>query len=956
MKRFPLCNALRVLAVCLLTGLVGGLSLAPLPAAAQSSAEARSELLGRAMEARLQGDFAQANSLLEELIRLDPGNTAVQTLFEKNKTDLERSQSGQPTVLGQAPDVGGPSTGGVQASDSSIEGLLNRATSVVADAEAAAEQALEDAEQLAEAEQFAAAGNVLRGALVNIPASPGTTDVREELIDMLGDVSEAQIVMALESNDPGAADLVLADYVQVAGNDDFSRDARAAIRGHRNNPFNYGLEDLAPEFAARQARVEQALVEGRARYLMGDLVGARSDFNLASKLDPNNVEAKAFLVRIAEDLADASYNDRVRTREELLEAVNKGWTPPGIYTRQEGPGDAEEVGIIRQVREQLANTLIPFVRFTDVPLDRAMETLAEASTRYSPITDEQGNRLGLNIVLFARGRPIPNVSVTLNQQESLDTILELVTSTVEWEYTIGGDGVIRVQPAAGGSGAGGRLRTEFYDITAQMLIRMGVDTGTGGGGGGGGGVFDPFAAGGGGGDPFGGSGGGGDQNAQRGEQIRTFFENAGVDFQGTTGARLAFTGNQIIVTHSAQAHEQIRDILRRFVTIEMVEIESKFIEVEEGVLEELGFNWNVNNGANNVYRTFDGPSVVSEGSDIAGLPTPVGNIRSLSSAFATASSTLGNGNVTQTTFDTATVFDPVTGIASTNTTSVTDNTPIINQAPTFPGALNLAADTISSANVFGVVDDWNVNLVITALEQQAGTDLMSAPRLTVLSGKTAEIVVAQELRYPESYGDIEAEVSQAGGGTLLGGGGTSVAITAGTPQDFTTRRIGVEMNVQPQVEGGDRISLRIEPTVTEFEGFVEYGGQSIAISGTTTVTVPSGFFQPIFSVRQIRTEVTIFDGATVIMGGLTREEVSRVEDKVPILGDIPGLGRLFRSEGESSLKTNLMIFVTARLISPGGAPLNEDTEVRNQVFKPSTILTPGGPITRTLDLGGSSGE
>jgi general secretion pathway protein D len=54
------------------------------------------------------------------------------------------------------------------------------------------------------------------------------------------------------------------------------------------------------------------------------------------------------------------------------------------------------------------------------------------------------------------------------------------------------------------------------------------------------------------------------------------------------------------------------------------------------------------------------------------------------------------------------------------------------------------------------------------------------------------------------------------------------------------------MRVTPIVEADDRISLRLEPSVTEFEGFVEYGGSSVAGSGNSTVTVPSGFFQPIF--------------------------------------------------------------------------------------------------------------
>ena len=91
--------------------------------------------------------------------------------------------------------------------------------------------------------------------------------------------------------------------------------------------------------------------------------------------------------------------------------------------------------------------------------------------------------------------------------------------------------------------------------------------------------------------------------------------------------------------------------------------------------------------------------------------------------------------------------------------------------------------------------------------------------------------------------------------------------------------------------------------------------------------MPSGFYQPIFSVRDISTKVTIWDGATLVMGGLTREEVKKVHDKVPILGDLPLLGRLFRSTGQSAQKRNLVIFVTARLVNPGGGPKRTSSRI-----------------------------
>ena len=140
--------------------------------------------------------------------------------------------------------------------------------------------------------------------------------------------------------------------------------------------------------------------------------------------------------------------------------------------------------------------------------------------------------------------------------------------------------------------------------------------------------------------------------------------------------------------------------------------------------------------------------------------------------------------------------------------------------------------------------------------------------------------------------------------------------------------------------------MDLNPKVTEFEGFVEYGGQSIAIAGNppTTVTIPSGFYQPIFGVRELTTKVTIWDGATIVMGGLTREDVRKANDKVPVLGNVPVLGRLFRSRGESAQKRNLLVFVTANLVSPGGSLRKQPVAgvSTGSLYQNPTIVTPAG--------------
>jgi general secretion pathway protein D len=210
--------------------------------------------------------------------------------------------------------------------------------------------------------------------------------------------------------------------------------------------------------------------------------------------------------------------------------------------------------------------------------------------------------------------------------------------------------------------------------------------------------------------------------------------------------------------------------------------------------------------------------------------------------------------------------------------------------------------------------------------------------------------VAQLLRYPQAYGDIQSNVGQGGGGNggVLGAAQTSVAITAGTPQDFTVQEVGVTLEVTPTVAADDSIALNLKPKVTEFEGFVEYGGTSVALTGGVTVTVPSGFFQPIFSTREVTTDVTVFDGATVVIGGLTREEVKTIDDKVPVLGSLPLIGAAFRSSGKSVAKRSLMVFVTANLVSPGGATLrsNHPGMRAGATFSNPTLISPGGAVYR----------
>jgi general secretion pathway protein D len=553
---------------------------------------------------------------------------------------------------------------------------------------------------------------------------------------------------------------------------------------------------------------------------------------------------------------------RQTTKKELLNGVAENWKipePNAMAAEKISPKDLYENTLFDRVN----SIFIPQIRFTDTPLPYVIEALTNAAEKNDTAADESSR--GVNFVLLGSNGSPKELTVTLNLKNiSLYQLIDLVAKSVSYKFDITKDAVIFYKYNM----ADDIMETQFFSISRGTLIRL---TGAQG--------INHHAH---------GNRGTAETIADEERGIKEFFQRAGINFSDIPGSNLAFDGSQIIVTNTCRNLKKISNILKKYSEIKQVEIETKFLEVQQGVLDELGVRWQLGDN----HKTFFQTGQTSGTSNLD-------NLRSLTQAFSSTNFSKGDGKI-------VTIGPPVEQIS------------IPNAAPGLPGQINLGAATVPLGNITGVLNKFQCNMLIQALEQHAGSDLMSAPRLTVLSGKTAEIVVAMELRYPQKYGDMHSEVGIGTSGVGLNGTSAGVTITAGTPQDFTARNIGVEMSVTPIVENDGSISLQLEPKVTEFEGFVEYGGMSIATNSQATISVPSGFYQPIFSTREIHTEVNIFDGATVVMGGLTREEVKEVHDKVPILGNLPLLGRLFQSKSETTQKRNLLIFVTAHTISPFG--------------------------------------
>jgi general secretion pathway protein D len=357
-----------------------------------------------------------------------------------------------------------------------------------------------------------------------------------------------------------------------------------------------------------------------------------------------------------------------------------------------------------------------------------------------------------------------------------------------------------------------------------------------------------------------------------------------------------------------------------------VEIESKFIEITQNNLKELGFDW--------LLGKFN-----------------IGN-----SGTAGSGGSSGTGaRVSQSNFPfPVTGQDPVTAGNRSGNFAISANA---IDALLFP---TMGASAVAPAifGLAGTMTDPQFQVVVRALNQKKGVDLLSAPRLTTKSGQRAVIEIVREFRYPTQF--QPPQIPQTVGSTNgTGGGAAAIPVTPTTPTAFETRNTGVTLEVEPVVgPDGITIDLNLVPQVVEFEGFINYGSPILAPASTSafpftingvlnliTSTTPASVItenvinQPIFSSRKVTTSVSVWDGQTVVLGGLIREDVQKTEDKTPIIGDIPIVGRLFRTNVDQHIKRNLIIFVTARLVNPAGQPVNvaEEEEEKEDLIQPPTL-------------------
>ncbi len=547
-------------------------------------------------------------------------------------------------------------------------------------------------------------------------------------------------------------------------------------------------------------------------------------------------------------------------RAHMLENVQSSWStseaekaPPGSAAKPDGSAEDEKQAEI--LRNRLAAIRIPEIAFQDAGIQPVVQELSAMFRKFDPECK------GVNLVVFgASETALPTVTFSGTDLSALQ-ILDIVTQMSGMKYEIGSD---RVGLMPVNYELSQQIVSAEFDVIPSVGGKMAAHTG-----------------------------------GKTGEamDMRSFFST--VPFPPGTSAQYNQEFRVLLVRNAPKNIETVSKLLDRYnrKTLEersrQVEIETKFIEVSQGALDELGFDWIIGTPGENI------------SSDTLTMP---GGQTLFTDSLRTGQDALGRS------------VDA--GGRATSFNSYANAT----TDPAGTGMIGTAGELL----VQKVKGNLKIDLLIRALERTAGSDLLSAPKILTKSGETASIHVGEVHWFPSAY-DVKIE---------------RYAPPSLVPLDYLEERTGVMLKVTPELDPENgTINMKLSPEIRELAGFdeqhvstiwPEYGNESLDMNSDTPAnnnlidfltlreesrTVNADRLiarRPVFKTRKVDTTVTIEDGSTIAMGGLIKEQLETFKDSVPLLGKIPLLGRLFRSEGERNVKRNLLIFVTANQVDASG--------------------------------------
>lgn len=746
---------------------------------------------------------------------------------------------------------------------------------------------------------YETAANLFSQVLSTLPETPSTSELRNLAKQGFARAATKQAEVLIENGQYHEARNLIQHVLspEIAPR---SKEA-LALQQELNNPDRYEPA-LTPEHTANVDKVSQLIRLADSYANIGNYDQAIVQYQEVLRIDKYNSTARRGMERVEQKKSQYLSTARDHYRSKALAQVDQQWEADVPRLDISNLFGAVSIPGVTSKRDSIVSKLniirLPRVDLQGTTLEEVVEFLRIRSRELDP------DKKGIDFILRAPSATLSSpISLTL-ADVPLQEVLRYATEASGTVYNID-DFAVTISSISDQTNA---LITKTYRVPPVFMQ---------------GAVQNDSAAS----DPFGGGSTPGSSLAVQRLGAREYLEQRGVLFpEGATATYNASTG--LLFIRNTASNVTLVDNLVEAVAGQIpkqVEVTIKMIEVTDTRLTELGFDW---------------------------LMSPF-NIPGSSRVFGSGATS----NLTEA--DVAAIWPDGTPIGGASLTgglrgaAGLEAAQSINSLLSGVNTVNPNARTPGTFALTGVFTDPQFQFIIRSLNQQKGVDVMAAPSVVTRSGQRANVTISREFPYPTEFDPPQIPQNltttiPSGNGNTSSGASDFAPITPSTPTTFEKRDVGIVLEVEPLISGDNStIEVSLTPSSTQFEGFIDYGediqNSTPGIAGTRNFyTVTNDILQPIFSTNKINTAVTIYDGATIVLGGVMQEKVSNIHDKVPFLGDIPVIGRTFQSKAQKTEKKNMIFFVTVKIIDPAGKRINQpaEPEPTPELTAPPAIMQP----------------
>lgn len=741
---------------------------------------------------------------------------------------------------------------------------------------------------------FKDAVDAYAGASALFPETPTTSPLRKAALQRYAQASVELSRELIRKGQLKEARAVLETVLskEVAPHDPQALSALEQLNDPiRTNPA------LSGEHARDVDQVRRLFYLAQGAYDLGKWDDSKRYYTEILKMDPYNQAARRGMEKVIEQQLRYYNSAYDQGRKQLLSEVDREWeippkpdvTAPMLLPQQGGISGVQVVSL----KNKLNRIVVPQFAIEEGNLAEAIDLLmlrASEHDNFELVPEKKGINININLgdPESAEAKRIAEHRFSIRVSNvPLEHLLKYITEASETSYRYDDFAVTISRRGA----AGNSLVSRTYRVPPDFLSVLSVGATAG---------KDEQ------GDIFNSAP---DRNEQLAKRMgaQEVLEQQGVSFQAGASASFNPSTNTLLVNNTVNNHDIVEQIIDSIVKSEpvIVTIKMKMVKVQKNTLEELGYDWMLNDfnlSGNSSYLsggTVGNAGAINDFPDFDGNPAARNPI---TAGNRTGDFAFSNNNLDQ-------LLE----------SGISRNTQQLERAP---GVIGFS----------GIVNDTTLQMMMRALNQKKAADMMATPAVSTRSGQAASISVIREFIYPVSYDP--PEVPQSIGAfnlDIFDDDGNFVetqsvpargTVVPAFPSDYEVKDTGIFLEVLPTVdEKRQFVEVSLKPSITDLEGFVNYGSPiNLVQDGQTIVLSENPILMPVFSAKKVDTSVVVADGSTIVIGGLLKDQVTTVKDKTPILGDIPLVGRLFQSEGIKHDSTAILFFLTVELVDPTGKP------------------------------------